>query len=115
MYNPPSGDIIRNEQFDDDSPISGLPDEQKASLRESYPRFTPFIRALFIALTALNIIWDMMLVVTVLYFHNLVQKMAGAMIAVCTWYFAYKFWFPSEVLPPSPGQGVFKYSEAYRR
>ncbi|OQR67133.1 FIT family protein CG10671 isoform 1 [Tropilaelaps mercedesae] len=108
-------DIIRNEQFDEESPMNHLNDEQKQALRKNYPRYTPYIRALFIALTMLALLWDVMLVGTVLYFHTMVQKVAGGIFAVLCWYFAYRFWYPSGVLPPMPGVGLIRYSEGYRR
>lgn len=174
-------DIIRNEQFDDDSPMKNLTEEQKQSLRELYPRYllrdanqtyliddlerissiiyiyiyihisdtfpytkpnyidqkqtyydnnnkiikdnakflyrryTPYIRALFLALTALAVLWDVMLVGTVLYFHTMVQKVAGGIFAVLCWYFTYRFWYPSGILPPTPGVGLIRYTEGYRR
>ncbi|XP_022660292.1 FIT family protein CG10671-like isoform X2 [Varroa jacobsoni] len=108
-------DIIRNEQFDDDSPMKSLTEEQKQALRENYPKYTPYIRVLFIALTVLAVLWDVMLVSTVLYFHTMVQKMAGGVLAVLCWYFIYRFWYPSLILPPMPGVGLIRYSEGYRR
>lgn len=78
-------------------------------------RYTPYIRTLFIALTGLAVLWDVMLVGTVLYFHTMVQKVAGGILAVLCWYFVYRFWYPSSVLPPLPGVGLIRYSEGYRR
>jgi len=108
-------DIVRNEQFDHESPIKDLEDDQKLAIKTNYDKYTPYIRLLFILLTVLAILWDMMLVATVMYFHNMVQKVLGGVFAVLPWYFIYKFWYPSSVLPPPPGVGLVKYSEAYRR
>lgn len=109
------GDIVRNEQFDDDSPIKDLSDQQKLSLASNYSKYTPYIRLLFIAITALAVLWDVMLVATVLYFHNMVQKVAGGIFAVVAWFFVYKAWYPSGIPPPSPGVGLVKYCDVYRR
>ncbi|XP_003746101.1 fat storage-inducing transmembrane protein [Galendromus occidentalis] len=108
-------DIVRNEPFDADSPIKDLDADQKLALKTYYDKYTPYIRGLFILLTLLAILWDMMLVATVFYFHNMVQKVLGGIFAIVPWYFIYKFWYPSGVLPPSPGVGLVKYSEVYRR
>lgn len=108
-------DIVRNEQFDEDSPIKDLADDQKLAIKTNYDKYTPYIRVLFILLTILAVLWDMMLVATVIYFHTMIQKMLGGIFAIVSWYFIYKVWFPSGVLPPSPAVGLIKYSEGYRR
>ncbi|KAG8195610.1 hypothetical protein JTE90_017907 [Oedothorax gibbosus] len=105
------GDLIRNEEFDDESPLKPLTEVELTHLRDHYFKFTPYVRSTFIWLTLLSIVWDVMLVATIIYFHSMVQKVVGGSIAILTWYFTYKWWFKQPNSPGLPGQGCFKYTE----
>ncbi|XP_067135550.1 acyl-coenzyme A diphosphatase FITM2 [Centruroides vittatus] len=108
------GELIRNEEFDEDSPLRKLEERELSNLKNSYEKYTVFIKALFIFMTGLYILWDVMLIGTILYFHTMVQKVAGGIIAVLTWFFTYRVWYHAESSPGLPGQGPFKYSELQR-
>lgn len=91
------------------NPLRNLGDTELRHLRFLYERFTPVIRILFIAISALQLLWDVMLVCTMLYFHRMVEKFVSGVIAILVWYFTYRFWYPSVVLPDAPGTGNFIY------
>lgn len=64
-------DHLRNEEHNRNSeetrltstPLESLTFEQLSYLRETYDKFTPYIRILFIAMTGLALLWDVMLMV----------------------------------------------------
>ncbi|KAL3276199.1 hypothetical protein HHI36_020917 [Cryptolaemus montrouzieri] len=111
-------DYIRLEEhqrsFKDNSvnsnPLRNLSDEEFVNLQINYVKYTPYIRGLFIAITCLQVMWDFMLLTTMLYYHVMVEKLIGGIIAIMTWFLTYHIWyrFP-KVLPVLPGEGVFKY------
>ncbi|XP_015920030.2 acyl-coenzyme A diphosphatase FITM2 [Parasteatoda tepidariorum] len=103
------GELIRNFEFDDDSPLNPLEDEERQHLKENYEKITPYVRSAFLVLTYFSILWDVMLVCTILYFHSMIQKVIGGSLAILLWYATYKWWFKS--WPGLPGQGSFKYYE----
>lgn len=83
-------------------------------LQVSYKKYTPIIKLLFIAIAFLQILWDIMLVCTMLYYHKMVEKFAGGIIAVVTWFFTYRAWYPSKILSPEiAGKGNFIYQQKY--
>nr|CAG4644046.1 EOG090X07YX [Lepidurus arcticus] len=98
---------------DDDKEDTGLellPRDQFEKLKEDYRRFTPYVRALFIAMTGLAVLWDVMLIATVLYFHTMVEKFLASAIAVLVWFFTYRYWYRGRTLSPGlPGDGLFRY------
>lgn len=92
------------------NPLRGLSNEQIRSLQIHYTRLTPIIRTLFIGMTALQLLWDIMLVGTMLYYHRMIEKVISGIIAILTWYFTYRFWYPTNgLLPEAPGNGSFHY------
>lgn len=91
------------------NPLRNLSDNDLKYLKFLYEKFTPLIKILFIAISALQLLWDVMLVCTMLYFHKMVEKFVSGAIAICVWYFTYRFWYPSVVLPDAPGTGNFIY------
>ena len=42
--------------------------------RAEYPMRTPLVRLLFCLMAVLMILWDFMLLITVLYFHMMIEK-----------------------------------------
>jgi hypothetical protein len=64
------------------------------------------IRILYVALAALTILWEFMLLSTALYFHDTLHKIAAAGLAVFFWYITYYVWYrrdsPSLLYPSSP-------------
>ena len=43
-------------------------------LRTEYPKSTPVVRSLFCLMALLMMFWDFMLLITVLYFHMMIEK-----------------------------------------
>lgn len=104
----------RNQENNASNPLRNLDDTDLQKLQILYKKHTPMIKLMFIAITALQILWDVMLVCTMLYYHRMVEKVAGGIIAVCTWFFTYRAWYPSKV--PSPevaGKGNFFYQQKH--
>lgn len=113
-------DLIRNEEharrIEDvsvlGSPLRVLSLEELHKLKESYEKFTPYIRLCFIVMTFLSVLWDVMLVSTILYFHIMVEKFISGAIAILTWFFTYRYWYTVPgILPNLPGDGLFKYKD----
>ncbi|KAL2716312.1 hypothetical protein V1478_013988 [Vespula squamosa] len=93
-------------------PLRNLSDNDLEFLKKAHKIFTPYLRALFVVMTMQQLLWDVMLVSTVLYYHIMIEKFLGGIAAVLTWYVTYQWWYksPKNGLPP-PGDGLFKYNE----
>lgn len=113
-------DMIRNEDFNRTinetngigTSLKGLSLKDFESMKESYERFTPLVRILFIAMSLITVLWDVMLLMTILYFHHMVEKFSSGIIAVFMWFITYQVWYPTRgVLPELPGEGMFKYKD----
>lgn len=92
------------------NPLKNLTEIQFQNLKYSYEKYTPCVRGLFITITIYQLLWDIMLVCTMLYYHIMIEKFLGGAAAVLTWYLTYRFWFASSsILPKLPGEGVFRY------
>lgn len=113
-------DYIRDEKYsrsiDDRSasinPLKNLPTDELNILKTSYESFTPYVRALLIAIALLQILWDVMLVSTILYYHIMVEKFISGVIAILTWFVTYRVWYTLPgLLPNLPGEGIFKYNK----
>nr|SVE91201.1 EOG090X07YX [Daphnia sinensis] len=110
-------DHLRNEDHNRSSEESGsatpldcLSAEQLLFVRDKYEKFTPFIRLSFIAMAVLALLWDIMLMATIIYFHSTPEKFVASVIAVLLWFFSYRFLFSRRLLGiPLPGEGSFRY------
>ncbi|CAH1367368.1 unnamed protein product [Tenebrio molitor] len=92
------------------NPLRHLTDDEMRELQFNYKKYTPYIRGLFVAITIFQIMWDVMLVCTMLYYHVMIEKFLGGVLAILTWFFTYRMWYAHPKLYPKlPGQGVFKY------
>lgn len=92
------------------SPLGGLTESEFVILKSCYERFTPLVRALFIIMTCFSILWDFMLIFTMLYFHNMVEKLLSGVIAIFMWFVTYRGWYTvPKLIPDLPGEGLFKY------
>lgn len=92
------------------NPLRNLPNEEFVCLKENYEKLTPYIRSLFVVMTFLQLLWDVMLVMTMMYYHIMIEKFVGGAIAILTWFVTYRFWYKMSDVPPSlPGEGSFKY------
>merc|ERR1719228_1583859 len=110
-------DFLRNEEHrrltDDkeqsDTPLSKLRNEEFLHLRAEFPKRTPYVRLLFCLMAILMLFWDFMLLLTVLYFHMMIEKVVASACAVLTWFVLYKFLYTQSLSPGLPGEGIFKY------
>ncbi|XP_052892468.1 acyl-coenzyme A diphosphatase FITM2 isoform X1 [Anopheles moucheti] len=111
-------DLLRNEEHNrnnndtsqSSNPLKNLKDEDLKALKYFYNRFTPTIRLFFIGMTMLQLLWDLMLVGTMLYHHRMVEKVLSGIIAVVTWFVTYRAWYPIPTVLPDPvGKGLFNY------
>ncbi|XP_014100278.3 acyl-coenzyme A diphosphatase FITM2 [Bactrocera oleae] len=109
-------DYLRNEIHDrsisehsSTNPLRHLSEEDMRNLQLLYDRLTPIIRTLFIGMATLQLLWDVMLVGTMLYYHHMVEKVISGIIAILTWYFTYRFWYRTSLLPDPAGSGSFFY------
>ncbi|XP_032520772.1 acyl-coenzyme A diphosphatase FITM2 [Danaus plexippus] len=112
-------DFIRDETYsrslNDKSarvnPLKNINKEDLEVLKTSYEKFTPYVRAFLIAIAGLQLLWDVMLVSTILYYHIMVEKFISGVIAILTWFVTYRVWYTLPyLLPNPPGQGLFKYN-----
>ncbi|XP_047993163.1 acyl-coenzyme A diphosphatase FITM2 [Leguminivora glycinivorella] len=113
-------DYIRDEKharsIDDKSvslnPLRKISAEELEVVKTSYEKWTPYVRGFLIATTLLHILWDVMLVSTILYYHIMVEKFISGVIAIFTWFVTYRVWYTiPNVLPNLPGDGTFKYNK----
>ncbi|CAK1586153.1 unnamed protein product [Parnassius mnemosyne] len=112
-------DYIRDENYtrslNDKSvsinPLKNINAEELTILKTSYENVTPYVRVLLIAIAALQLLWDVMLVSTILYYHIMIEKFISGVIAILTWFVTYRVWYTMpNLLPNIPGQGIFKYN-----
>ena len=99
-------EVIQSEQ---DKPTR-LNAQQLSVLKYSYRAYTPRIKVMVICITLLQLLWELMLFTTILYFHNMPQKLAAACFASTVWLCTYQTWFQmKDVWPLSPGQGPIRF------
>lgn len=110
---------LRNEEYNrnthedsSSSPLRHLNDDELVQLKKLYEKYTPAIRILFISITALQLLWDVMLVSTMLYYHKMVEKVLSGIFAILTWFFCYRVWYAANsTLPNLVGHGKFSYQK----
>lgn len=91
-------------------PLRSLSDGDLGFLKKAHKTFTPYLRALFVVLTMQQLLCDVMLVSTLLYYHIMVEKFLGGVCAVVTWYATYHWLFKQSGLGlNAPADGLFKY------
>ncbi|KAJ0178273.1 hypothetical protein K1T71_006096 [Dendrolimus kikuchii] len=112
-------DYIRDEKYSrsiDDkaasvNPLKNTSTEELNILIMCYETFTPYVRALFISIAILQLLWDIMLVSTILYYHIMVEKFISGVVAILTWFVTYRVWYTiPNVWPNMPGEGLFRYN-----
>lgn len=112
-------DYLRNEDHDrtmkevsTTNPLRNLSSAEFEMLKNTYEKYTPYIRLLFVAMTALQLLWDLMLLCTMLYYHKMVEKFLSGIIAILTWFITYRVWYPMQsLLPDVAGSGQFIYQK----
>lgn len=101
----------QNDKSPSQNPLKNIKSDDMAILKTSYEKFTPYVRALLIAIACLQLLWDIMLVSTILYYHIMIEKFISGVIAILTWFVTYRVWYTiPKVMPNLPGQGLFKYN-----
>lgn len=76
-----------------------------------YQLLTPYIKANFVVMAALTLLWEIMLLSTFLYFHTFLHKVIAASFAVIVWFCTYRVWYSSRDMfmsPGMPGNGIDK-------
>lgn len=95
------------------NPLKVLTDFEFKTLKMLYDKYTPYIRGLFISITFISILWDIMLVCTILYYHIMIEKFLSGAIAILIWFFTYRYWYlHKNLVPCAPGDGLFKYRDS---
>lgn len=70
--------------------FKSLSENDTEMLKWCFKKFTPYINSLFIGITILQMLWDIMLIITILYYHISYEKIIGGGIAILSWYFIYR-------------------------
>ncbi|XP_023016196.2 acyl-coenzyme A diphosphatase Fitm [Leptinotarsa decemlineata] len=95
------------------NPLRHLSEKDLRQVKENYEKFTPYIRLLFVCIAAIQILWDVMLLSTMFYYHIMIEKFLGGALAILTWFFTYRIWYVKPFLIPNlPGEGEFKYMKS---
>lgn len=93
-------------------PLRNISNSDLEFLKKAHRALTPYLRGLFVVMTLQQLLWDIMLVSTVLYYHIMIEKFLGGVAAVITWYVTYQWWYKlTKNGLPAPGDGLFKYNE----
>lgn len=104
-------DLIRDVEYDEDSPLKTLSSNELDCLKIYSSKFDSYVKGTFVALTGLSLLWDFILTCTILYFHSMVQKVVGGIIAILLWYATYRFLYIQDWSTGLPGHGLFKYAD----
>lgn len=92
------------------NPLRNLSETEFEHLKIYYDKYTPLIRLLFVGMTVLQLLWDVMLVCTMMYYHKMIEKVLSGIFAILTWFFTYRTWYPSSsLIPYTAGSGNFTY------
>lgn len=75
-------------------------DDSGLVLREKQERRVKFAQYFIVLMLLLNVVWINQLAISVLYYHILVDKVAGALIAIFCWYVTYHILYPAGFLQP---------------
>ncbi|CAH1155748.1 unnamed protein product [Phaedon cochleariae] len=103
---------ITKETKDRVNPLRNLTDKVFHQTKVNYEKYTPYIRLLFVLITIIQILWDIMLISTILYYHIMIEKFLGGASAIVTWFLTYRVWYVQpKLLPSLPGEGDFKYTK----
>ena len=96
------------------TPLSKLSLEEFLHLRTWHTGYTPLVRLLFCLLSCLVVLWDTMLLATLVHFHITLEKVLATLIAVTLWFGLYRGLYTQPWSPISlPGVGApFKYIQS---
>ncbi|XP_027212874.2 acyl-coenzyme A diphosphatase FITM2 isoform X2 [Penaeus vannamei] len=65
-------------------------DKEVKNLESVFKIMSPLIILAFMAMVAISLLWDLMLIVTTIYYHSLLEKLLGTVLSLCMWYILYK-------------------------
>jgi len=77
----------------------------------AHQKQTTAIKLVFIILFFLQLIWEFMILITVLYYHTFAHKMVGSGIAVAAWFITYRLWYRTPMSPGLPGDCKIRYRD----
>lgn len=104
-------DSSTGERKEDPPEIILLNRAEVENVRRSYIKYTPWIRILFVLTTLLNFLFESMLIISTLYFHDPREKIVALFLAIFFWWITYRVWFTTEMSPGLPGHCKIKYSK----
>ncbi|KAL3319089.1 fat storage-inducing transmembrane protein 2 [Cichlidogyrus casuarinus] len=92
--------------------LAQLKPNQLKTMRSSFNRLSNLLRMTFNFLSILLMLWDFILLTTVIYFHTMPTKLLGCLFAIGCWFIGYRVVFPSTqsgaalgIAPGMPGDG----------
>ncbi|KAK7481718.1 hypothetical protein BaRGS_00027091 [Batillaria attramentaria] len=103
------GELLEDELLQSKRKVTA---QEISHTKTSYKELTPYIKAVFIVIAMLAVLWEFMLLITVIYrFHTLTQKVTAAFIAVFCWFTSYRMLYRSNIewLPTQPGVSPFEF------
>ncbi|XP_076470345.1 acyl-coenzyme A diphosphatase FITM2-like [Babylonia areolata] len=98
------GEMLEDEDLQSKRKVTA---EEISEAQKYYKDFTPYIKAVFVAIAFLSVLWEFMLLMSVVYrFHTLPQKVTAAFIAVLCWFVNYRVIYQTSIewLPCQPGK-----------
>lgn len=75
------------------------PTNSETNPPQYFKHLNPLIDVFFTGSALLLLLWEFMLVCTTLYFHTVIQKVLGALIAFFTWYIIYRVCYQNDLSP----------------
>ena len=85
-------------------------------MRSAYTRLTLNLRSVFCATACLSLLWDLMFLATIVYYHSMPSKLLGASVGVACWFICYRGIFPylsvgrfGGLAPGMPGDGPVRF------
>lgn len=109
-------ELIQTEEEREPGTAPRVQDDKLQKLKQYYTQYTPYVKAMFIVLAVLTLIWELMLLGTTLYFHNMPQKLVGTLFAGFAWFMSYGVIYrsDSDITPCLPGKGSVLLNQARR-
>ncbi|XP_047736728.1 acyl-coenzyme A diphosphatase FITM2 isoform X2 [Hyalella azteca] len=73
--------------------LEALPDSEVIKFQATYMRLWPIVSIAYVGVCVLCVMWDIVLVITTIYYHTLSEKLLGISIAASSFAFLYKYLF----------------------
>lgn len=67
-----------------------VPGKEVKNLEKVFKIMSPLIVLAFLAMVAICLLWDFMLIITSIYYHSLLEKLLGTVLSLGMWYILYK-------------------------